>query len=752
MKKLKMHLENNKILYRMIAGFFLVSMIAILLVTTIAYMIFSREIKNEIYRSQEQSLQQISNTVSFRAEYANFLMLQIQRNKQASKLFYSSDMDVVAAAMEPIGEMRVAVKQLHSVYIYNEYDNKIFYSGENTFPAINDKDSFADQGFLEILNNIEAYSKRSPILRKLSVEMPNGKEYETYVYTYLLYDAYSTGSVKNITAFNFHLGWMEEALDFITAGHATSEKIWIVDKNRQLVYTNTGEMIGTIFDNEVLPDEIFENESGYLITGTGKERQMLVYANPARAGYEGWTFVSFNDYAALMEPLEQVRRICYMICGIGVILSLLAIGGFSRAIYEPVRFVIDRVKVLEEEQKKKNKTDQMLFLRRLFLGNIADDINVIENNLKKHHIECDPDADIRMILISIDYLSSYVRNHGNHPEESEEVIEGYIRECFEKRYDNPLTVRMQNGLWAVCIPEKEEGINPIILFEELNTILKEKLDVTISMAVSNAGHSVRDIQYLYSEAVDIHSYHYLFGQNRLITAEDIKKNGQCKFEYPGKLEKKLLSNLFGGKYEETADAFEEFVEEVRWYTVDEIKLSFILLAYAIKNASVKSMTEPSSILLEFDKFYMKLQTVESIDQAHQMFKNLFREITDKMLVHSKERHEILIEQIKDYVKQNYGNMNLSMNQLSDHVNMSAAYLGRLFKQVTGITFTEYLTKYRLDKACSLLKDTDKTINEISDEIGFTNSSYFYIIFKKYLDCTPNQYRKQCGNLVGEEET
>lgn len=752
MKRLRTHLKNNKILYRMIAGFSMVSTIVILLVTTVTYIIFSQEIKNEIYRSQEQSLQQISNTVSFRAEYANFQMLQIQLNKYSSKLFYSMDTDVVAAATERIGEVRNAVKQLHSIYIYNEYDNKIFYSGENTFPAVNDIDTFADLGFLEILNNIEAYPKRSPILRQLSVEMPNGKEYETYVYTYLLYDVYSTGAVKNIMAFNFHLGWMEDALDFTTTGQATAEKIWIVDENRQLVYTNTGELIGTTLDNEVLPDEIFEGKSGYLITGTGRKRQMLVYASPARVGYEGWTFVSFNDYAALMEPLDQVRRICYLLCGIVFIVSLLAIGGFSSVVYKPVRLAIDRVKVLEEEQKKKNKTDQMLFLRKLFLGNIADDINIIEKNLNKYHIECDPDADIRMILISIDYINSYVRNHGNHPEESEEVIEGFIRASFEKRYNNPLTVRMQNGLWAVCIPEKEEGINPLVLFEELNAALKEKLDITISMAVSNAGHSVRDIPYLYSEAVDIHSYRYLLGQNRLITAEDIEKNGQYKFEYPGKLEKKLLSNLFGGKYEETTEVFEEFVEAVRWYTVDEIKLSFILLAYAVKNTSVKSMTEPSSILLEFDKFYMKLQTVETIAQSHQMFINLFREITDKMLVHSKERHEILIEQIKDYVKQNYGNINLSMNQVSDYVNMSAAYLGRLFKQVTGITFTEYLTKYRLDKACSLLKDTDKTINEISDEIGFTNSSYFYIIFKKNLDCTPNQYRKQCGNPAGEEET
>ena len=212
--------------------------------------------------------------------------------------------------------------------------------------------------------------------------------------------------------------------------------------------------------------------------------------------------------------------------------------------------------------------------------------------------------------------------------------------------------------------------------------------------------------------------------------------------YPHETEKKLLGNLFAGKYEETVEVYNEFVEEIRLYTVEEIKVSFMLLAYAIKRDSHKSIAETSSILLEFDKFYKKLQSAGTIDEVHHLFLHLFDEIVDKLKMYSKERHEQLIYEIKAFVEQNFGNASLSMNQVSDHVNMSAAYLGRLFKQITGISFTEYLTKFRLDTASELLRNTDMTVNDISNEVGFTNSSYFYIIFKKYMECTPNQYRKQ----------
>ena len=88
--------------------------------------------------------------------------------------------------------------------------------------------------------------------------------------------------------------------------------------------------------------------------------------------------------------------------------------------------------------------------------------------------------------------------------------------------------------------------------------------------------------------------------------------------------------------------------------------------------------------------------------------------------------------------------------MADHVDMSAAYLGRIFKQLTGTSFTDYLMKYRLDAACDLLLHSGKTVNEISDAVGFTNSSYFYIVFKKNLGCTPSQYRKQ-NELIPDTE-
>ena len=66
----------------------------------------------------------------------------------------------------------------------------------------------------------------------------------------------------------------------------------------------------------------------------------------------------------------------------------------------------------------------------------------------------------------------------------------------------------------------------------------------------------------------------------------------------------------------------------------------------------------------------------------------------------------------------------------------------LFKKFTNFTPMEYLTNYRVERACELLKPTDKTVAEIAFDCGFSGNSYFGEIFKRSMGITPKEYRKR----------
>ena len=76
------------------------------------------------------------------------------------------------------------------------------------------------------------------------------------------------------------------------------------------------------------------------------------------------------------------------------------------------------------------------------------------------------------------------------------------------------------------------------------------------------------------------------------------------------------------------------------------------------------------------------------------------------------------------------------------VNTSVRYFCKVFKNYTGITFVEYLTRLRIEKSKSLLLNPHKRISEVAFEVGFESLTQFNRSFKKHTGMTPTEFRTQ----------
>ena len=72
------------------------------------------------------------------------------------------------------------------------------------------------------------------------------------------------------------------------------------------------------------------------------------------------------------------------------------------------------------------------------------------------------------------------------------------------------------------------------------------------------------------------------------------------------------------------------------------------------------------------------------------------------------------------------------------------YLGRLFKKETHMSFSDYVSKQRIERAKRLLIETNDSVVSIAVKVGFNNVTYFNRVFKKYLNMTPLEFRKGKG--------
>ena len=125
-------------------------------------------------------------------------------------------------------------------------------------------------------------------------------------------------------------------------------------------------------------------------------------------------------------------------------------------------------------------------------------------------------------------------------------------------------------------------------------------------------------------------------------------------------------------------------------------------------------------------------------------------IVQNILENDIEKKSEKIKSIIAYVKKHYRS-NITITEVANYLDYSEHHFCRFFKSQTGLTFIEYLNSVRLNAAATLLNNTDKSISDISFEVGFENLSYFIRIFKKKFIVTPLKYR-QYLQLNGENKS
>ena len=112
---------------------------------------------------------------------------------------------------------------------------------------------------------------------------------------------------------------------------------------------------------------------------------------------------------------------------------------------------------------------------------------------------------------------------------------------------------------------------------------------------------------------------------------------------------------------------------------------------------------------------------------------------------SNDRYGSVIQEAKDYILSNFSQNDLSLNRIAAHIGVSPSYFSSIFKQETGQSFVEYLTKVRMERACELLKCTSYRTSEICELVGYNDSHYFSAAFKKTIGQSPKEYKASQTN-------
>jgi AraC-like DNA-binding protein/ligand-binding sensor protein len=116
-------------------------------------------------------------------------------------------------------------------------------------------------------------------------------------------------------------------------------------------------------------------------------------------------------------------------------------------------------------------------------------------------------------------------------------------------------------------------------------------------------------------------------------------------------------------------------------------------------------------------------------------------ISNRIFVEQQNTELPVITKAKEYIEQNQAE-DLSLGQVARAVNTSSFYFCKLFKRSTGLNFTDYVSRVRIEKAKNLLLNPNLRVSEIAYEVGFQSLTHFNRVFKKIIGQSPTEYRVQ----------
>lgn len=207
----------------------------------------------------------------------------------------------------------------------------------------------------------------------------------------------------------------------------------------------------------------------------------------------------------------------------------------------------------------------------------------------------------------------------------------------------------------------------------------------------------------------------------------------------------LLDFLRTGK----ASSVEAFWENYR-PAIEGAFASFIYRCYlytelffVIRQFAGEIHMEVPAVLTENDILEKRIAADSSADDFISFGCNLCRQAMAARSHTGMSRYTPAVEQARQYIEQHFMDAALSLTTVADAVHLSPNHFSTVFKEKTGVGFSEYLTDIRIRQAKRLLCTTNLRASEVGEHVGYLNMNYFSMLFKKVTGMSPGQYRREC---------
>ncbi|WP_168735664.1 AraC family transcriptional regulator [Cohnella fermenti] len=721
-----------------------------------AFKSFEGIVRDRTFEENSKELRIISKSIERMHEDVKAFTFRHLNDPSLIPLFEENSLDYAQ-----MYELMIAIKKsfevnpiFHSVTLYSGKTDKYY----STLSSQAHKDAF----FVNAVKNFSSTPVLTPIPRVLPFEAYNNGD---TVFTYLYFQTDSGNRVTQALGVNVDATWLCDTLSSLTG---KSVKSYIIDKT-SLTYIDDSRQIRSM---EALNPELVERiTKSNLDTGSfeagekGKERIFTYLWMPDT----NWVLVVEESNQFLDQSLQIVKKVVLHITFFMALLAFVAAAFISHRIYHPFGRLfrevlgprgkkevgvqlLDDVKLLTDVFQKnrrllhdynsyKHSADAILlenYIKAVLMEN-----NSIANQLTGEFASVFGnmlDRDMLLILLKIDDRNQFEKQDVDRKKAYRFIMMNVSEEVLDVG-NSAKAVYIGEGQFILLIFLPLE--NNRIEWEEKIRFLQQSVKQFTSYSLSAfiGGHVKGEAALVqaYRTAAILIRYSLVYSREAILEPSILYKHENHQVVYDESLEERFLNAVRAGNGDEAKVLFDKLIEGASQGDIEGFMLLMTRFSLALGNTiDVLNKSRIEKIPVSMKDFYIRLAAFETIDEL----KIQFYEVIEKMTSHRalvETRHDALVESVKGYIAEHHAE-ELSLKGLAVEFKLSQGYLGQIFKEAVGLSVLDYINQIRLNKSAELLLQTELSIGEIMERVGFHNESSFYKLFKRKFGATPKGYR------------
>lgn len=728
-----------------------VIMIIPLIVSAIVYLQTTQIIEYEIRRASNAMLKQVKFIVDNELKQTEKLAAQLSIHPDIRKYL---ELDEHTEA-EYSFQIYKTEQELSKYKAVNEFINGIYIYSAKLDKVLTNETYAKAPLFYEVMH-------RSPLLSYdnwlASVREPNQKKYqlmpvheldkpgETVVFMESLtnrLEKRQSGTLMMPINRN-NIQHMLENVDWVNRG-----RIFIIDQDDEILFQNR--------NSEIVPKTYFQS-----LQGADANSMVTIVESDTAA----WRYVSVFPANVFWERAREIRNLNLLGLLICCLIGAGVISYFARKNYGPVRelvHVFSRFKkeagegdkdeyafiresvlaTLRERDDMSNQQHQQFrvlqgyYLSRLLKGQAEESLTVEEAagvyrlqwtspqfTVLLFHMEPGQDSKSTSLELSHFIVSNIVmdlirRRHGIHCADMDGMLSAIIN-------INP----EHANTWKEDI---EEALAEALEF------IEQRYRLSFVVAGSELQEGLKGIHQGFLHALEAREYSFLLSEDGFIWYGDIKQE-DSDYYFSMNDEMILINVIKSGDLHKATELLNDLIEGVFRHqsSIEMIKCAMIDLASTMMKAI--PVETRKSVMWEERRPVKRLLSCSTRAEFRQELLEIATLVCERVQTRMSLVSNLGIgTQVEEYVNANFADDNLSVSMIGAHFGITPQYVSKVFKAHAGQGLHDYISQIRIREA-KLLLDEGASIDETALKVGFTSSSAFIRVFKKYEGVTPGRYK------------